>query len=564
MKDVLTGFKAPVTSLDVNRIKALVTPPGRYFGFDSLITNSNSSETHIPLSVSHQDVLRYLDDSNQEVQAGVAMTRHGLSYYTDEDIPVLVPFNTSPSQYLHTILVMDFTWINSETYALPTFYVIPGKHCDTATESFNLTPYLYSDTQVALAKIVVEPSGVFYTDCSIQAIAKPDFLGLLPDETHLAKLNSNNNFTGANYHQALEAGESSFIASGGSNTWSLPTANVVEVVVPDTELAVSVIQGHSLSGAYKETLVLLKDIDKLTLVTGGNIAIEQPMEFVKGDVFTIAKTLNGYWRVTNAFDWLKLLMSDFSEIRDHILLGNSHNFMSKGLGLASSSCSVFSNTLRIKDTVNNTIHLSQDQTFNNIMVYENGVEVTPEVGSVIILNVVPASANPYVLKVQTRSTSDKPTFIINGSVELGEVVELGFGVYILQKTSTYQAPNGWSIMAAEGSMKISEQVLIPAGSSLGTHGSVLSFKAIVKPGVHLQLVGSVVFSSEDSSTISPITIPTTRLDGAIFFLHAVESWRDDFIKGVVEGTTLNLTGDGGDNIVHSGTYSVNIILPLAS
>ena len=563
MKKVITGFKSFITSEQVNQGRAFIAPPGRYFGFDKIVVGDGVSETHIPIKVSHVDLLKYLvTESVTQEQVAVAMTPYGMAYYTDEEISILVPKNTGNSMYRHNILIMEFTWINSEIVNNPTFRIVPGQDCEDATEEFDIYPFLPQVTDVALAKIVVNPEGTIFGDCSIIPLKKPSFIGNPLDDSKFAKVDRDNWFLNSNHEAVGVSGPGNFRLQGSNYSWSMAPTNNIEVDWADQEISVHTIFSFNRPGFYREILISLKNIKSLTLIPGGNLNITSPVKFNKGEMFKIVELGNSTFSIISSYDTFKGPMYEYIERRNQFLRNSTHNNMGMGLTLDNKTATIVGETLRVPDTTNATLVIPGELplSIRKLMKYENNSETNFSIGSIIHLTIQQLGGHGY-----TRLTFYKKT----GSQTFGFSVGEGFdsdntvgsfqlkaGPYILKKVSDYH----WDILGNNGNISATPKELVSPGEIIGGQAvwRYCTIEKLLSGSVRLR--ASIYFPQLEDTITHTIHLDTPWFSGARkFLMEHSRHWVTSTISVLIHesGDNIGFFGDNVGSPDYTGTYNID-------
>lgn len=547
MNTVLTSFRDFVTSVDANKVRALFLPPGRYYGFDSLV-NNGSSPANIPAKVTHTGKFSFYDDENQLQSVGAIVTRHGAVYLSDEERSILIPRNDNQSLYYHLILVAEYEWANQDILNIPNLRVLSGPYTVSEEVDFNPGDFLTVNTQIPIGVITVEPSGTTFDKCSYTPLTPPNFAGIEPDLSRFARKDSPNMFEFRNTSKITTIGaEAFFELPYGRHSMSLPGFNNIILNAPGQEYRISLVTEQGSPDYASVYFVYVKDIGFLEFLTGGSVELRNIVKFKPGDAFVLARFGNT-WKIFASFENLFENYVFLESVKDNLALTNQTTIFEKGLGLTKKTASVSVKVLRLPEGGLYQLHLinSQQYIIDSIRRYINSQESEFPEGSIVILNVLRAQEDSVYVTLRVND-SNKDTFFINRIIydepNIEEVI-LTEGQYIFVKNASYMYGNkGWTLTVNPGALILPE-ISDSLQSTAQITWNYFSWE-LTADGNSARVKASITVNSVTPGNWGDFTLNTHVLDGMSLRMVGTTGGTATALM-TVSGNVLTLVGESLD------------------
>jgi hypothetical protein len=317
-----THYRAPVTSPGVNKGRIGILPKGRYYGFDILQPDSQSSPNNPTVLLGHNHKLRFTDgDGIKEV--GVAITPHGVVIHSHTPIPISIPENNTAG-VRYGALVMQLNWSSQVPHNNPTFFI------EMTGTSIPTYANLDEKTDVLLGWVEIEPGASSHADITLHSSPTP-FFGDQDLNSHFSRLKVQNIFQSFNGAKKTLITDSDISYSGGGGAYflSLTGTNYNEIKLnAKTQTINYIIPPPSFQGRDNYLIIGVKiksDSGGTITFKGGegltNLDIEGDITFSPGDSFLLYGNGAG-WSIVSSFSKLKRLInqnqSDLTEITETI------------------------------------------------------------------------------------------------------------------------------------------------------------------------------------------------------------------------------------------------------
>jgi hypothetical protein len=562
MNEILTAYRSYVTSVDLNRNQIPFTPKGRYYGFDRLLANTPGIGDWIFGKISHVSMLRYLDGHNLVTDTGVAVTPQGVTYLCNVDVPIQIqkpsPPISHPNYYFYNILVMDFSWLNEETYNIPTLRVIPGPYLEGST--FSEDPYSVPGvlpTHAVLGVIRVSPGATNINGCLYFPADHPPFAGFF-DLEDFARLSVKNLFTKAMGLGTREVLASNFYSTGSPNYgWEIYDSSSVRINLPNYAFRVNTITDTMNDQTSAFYFVHLIDITYFMLVPGVNIDIPSEVTFSKGDSFILLKSKDFKWKVLAGFDLHQRTLTTHTSSINSLLAQiaravfvDVNNVFQKVLNLQQgtvSNADLVGGKLLLGPSSNHVFQMSSESNVDlkEIVRYVNSIETEYVPGDVLFISLCDTN-NYNPLRLYLRP-DDGDGFIINRKDldKNTEFVYLDAGSYIFSRTNSVRPNYRWLVQASEGAIShvVSPIIwlnLIAVGDGFSGSGSwaYLQFYQDSSGLIHIR--GKFTITLTYSGTLTLTVVNPLGISGVLKFQREHASTYG-MVMATLSGSSLTFT-----------------------